>query len=65
MLPVLDNIESFTDINEIEMENCIHYEIPEYTLFYIDRVNKQGRDVALYANHQFNCHIVALFPMKM
>ena len=36
----------------------MHYELPDYTLFYIDRSSKQGGGVALYVNNKFNCKIL-------
>ena len=39
-------------------ETYMHYELPDYTLFYIDKSSKQGGGVALYVTNKFNCKIL-------
>ena len=37
----------------------LHYELPNYTFYYIDRTNKQGGGVALYVHNRFRCRAVS------
>ena len=36
--------------------NYLHYQLPNYFLFYTDKSHKQGGGVALYVNNKFNCN---------